>query len=144
MDPAPHRRISFSHWAVAFLTATALLGACDGTPTAVDPVGSWGGEGIRLDVAAAGGTLEFDCAVGTIDAPLVLDENGAFVLPGTFTLGHGGPDIEGQEPVPVEATFTGTVAGDRMTLEGRFGAEDTRIGPYSLRKDRDPLLRECQ
>ena len=111
---------------------------------AVDPLGLWGGEGIRLEIAPTGGALEFDCAAGTFDAPLVLDGEGTFALPGTFTLGHGGPDIEGQEPIPVAATFVGSVAGDRMTLEGRFGAEDMRIGPYSLRKGQDPLLRKCQ
>lgn len=121
-----------------------MLSACSDTPSAVDPLGPWGGEGIRLEIVATGGTMEFDCATGTIDAPLLLDEDGTFSLPGTFTLGHGGPDIEGQEPVPVPATFGGSVLGDRMTLEGRFGPQDTRIGPYTLGKGQDPLLRKCQ
>ena len=127
---------------VPLLALVLALSACDGTPADVDPLGSWGGEGIALLVSVAGGELEFDCAVGTIDEP-VADPGGGFTLVGTFTLGFGGPAIEGQEPEVRPATWTGSISGDRMTLGGRFGDDDTPLGPYQLRKGEDPLLRKC-
>jgi len=117
--------------------------ACGGSPTAVDPVGAWGGEGLALDVDQDGAVLEFDCAVGTIDVPFEFDGAERFELTGTFTLGQGGPAREGEEPTPQSAVYTGVVRGEVMTLEGRFGPDDIEIGPYLLRKGQTPLLRKC-
>ena len=122
--------------------AVALV-ACEATPVAVDPVGSWGGEGIALVVTPDGGSLDFDCAAGTFDDPLP-DPLRSFTVGGTFTLGFGGPDIEGREPDVQPATWTGAVRGGELTLTGVFGQENTPLGPYRLRKGEDPLLRRCQ
>jgi hypothetical protein len=97
---------------------------------------------VALQVTAEGGDLEFDCAAGTIDEP-VEGEGGSFTLVGTFTLGFGGPDMEGREPDVHRAVWMGVIEGDVMTLSGRFGDEETPLGPYRLRKDAPPLLRRC-
>ena len=62
-----------------------------------------------------GGTLEFDCAQGTISEPLVLDAVGRFRAKGTFQTG-GGPVRRDQKPGR-DVVYTGTVEGDTMQLE---------------------------
>ena len=44
--------------------------------------GVWGGQHARLEVAAGGATIEYDCGRGTIDEPLVLDAQGRFAARG--------------------------------------------------------------
>ena len=58
----------------------------------------WGGTGIQLTVNDATATVEFDCAHGTIDQPLLIDQDGRFDIPGTFVREHGGPIQEGEAP----------------------------------------------
>ncbi len=129
------------HPLVVAALATACL-ACSDSPVDVDPLGAWGGEGVALQVTVEGGNLEFDCAVGTIDEPI---EGGgrSFTLDGTFTLGFGGPEMEGMEPDIHPAIWMGVIEGDVMTLSGRFGDDETPLGPYRLRKEAQPLLRKC-
>src|SRR5437016_8340462 len=44
-------------------------------------VGTWGGEHVILDVSKNGAVLEFDCAHGQIDQPLILDKKGRLLHP---------------------------------------------------------------
>jgi hypothetical protein len=41
----------------------------------------WGGDHVNLVVTDAGGALEYDCAHGTIDQPLVIDSSGDSTSP---------------------------------------------------------------
>ena len=36
------------------------------------PTGVWGGQHVRIEFANGSGTIEYDCAHGTIDGPLTL------------------------------------------------------------------------
>ena len=45
-------------------------------------LGDWGGEHIHLTVGEKNSTLEYDCAVDTVDEPLILDGNGQFQAAG--------------------------------------------------------------
>ena len=67
----------------------ALLGCASGGPVSADkldrvPLGDWGGEHVRLTVSDASAAIEFDCAHGTLDAPLKVDDGGRFEVPGSF------------------------------------------------------------
>src|SRR5438477_2009668 len=53
--------------------------------------GAWGGQHITIEVNESSATVEFDCAHGQIDGPLVVDRRGRFNLKGTFEGEHGGP-----------------------------------------------------
>ncbi|HZF41490.1 MAG TPA: hypothetical protein VE715_21915, partial [Blastocatellia bacterium] len=44
--------------------------------------GAWGGPHIRLAVSDSSATIEYDCAHGQIDGPLVTDRRGRFDLKG--------------------------------------------------------------
>jgi hypothetical protein len=89
------------------LSPLLLVVACAANPSAATrldrvPNGEWGGEHVRLTVVETGGTIEFDCAHGNLDEPLVLDRSGdgqqmslevtleGGETAGTFSLAKGG------------------------------------------------------
>jgi hypothetical protein len=78
-------------------------------PSAANRValGVWGGDHVNLVVTDAGGALEYDCAHGTIDQPLVIDSSGRFDLAGTHTREHGGPIRSDEKPDKHPARYTG-------------------------------------
>src|SRR5438874_8549559 len=105
-------------------------------------VGTWGGEHVILDVSKNGAVLEFDCAHGQIDQPLILDKKGRFDVRGTFTPEHGGP-VRRDEITPSSAArYSGQVKGDVMTLKVVGGGVD--VGIFTLNRGTHPLLRKCR
>jgi hypothetical protein len=121
----------------------ALLGACAALPPMGAPVtGEWGGKHVHLTLTATGGTLDYDCAAGTIDGPLRLDADGAFSAVGTHTPGWGGPEIEGRVLPAYRVQYAGVVRGDRMRLHGRV-ENGVVLGPLSLRRGREPIIFRC-
>src|SRR5438045_2227302 len=105
-------------------------------------VGTWGGEHVILEVSKNGAVLEFDCAHGQIDQPLILDKKGRFAVRGTFTPEHGGP-VRRDEITPSSAArYSGQVKGDAMTLKIVGGGVD--VGIFTLNRGDHPLLRKCR
>src|SRR5215510_64325 len=80
------------------------------------PSGSWGGQHLSNDVGAKSATIEYDCASGVIDGPLVVDANGHFNLRGTHRPERGGPIRADDNSPGHPATYTGTIKGNTMTL----------------------------
>lgn len=123
----------------------SLLGCASGGQVSADkadrvPLGDWGGEHVRLAVSDAGGSIEFDCAHGTLDAPLQVTEEGRFDVPGSFVR-EGGPVRPGSE-TRESVRYTGKMDGRRMDLEVvREGAE--RLGPYRLTFGERAKLFKC-
>jgi hypothetical protein len=117
------------------ISAVCLATACCGAPMAPEtsvPLGSWGGPGIRVEVTAQGATLEYDCAHGTVDQPLVADRDGRVSAAGTHVREHGGP-IRVDEPADRHpAQYDGQLSGSSMSL--RVTLLDTRqtIGPFDV------------
>ena len=119
-----------------------LLAACASVPAAGIPViGQWGGPHIRLSLDPSGGRIEYDCAGGTI-GPVVPGRDGSFTAAGTHTPDWGGPAIEGQVLPTYSATFSGTVRGDRMTLQGRVET-GVELGPFPLWRGAEPGIFRC-
>jgi hypothetical protein len=103
--------------------------------------GKWGGEHARLEVSDAGGRVEFDCAHGSLDAPLDVDTAGRFSVPGTFVL-EGGPErIDQPRPARV-VRYAGRVDGSRMELE-LLSETGERLESFSLEFGRAALLFKC-
>ncbi len=121
----------------------ALLGwalACvTGASPARVPNGSWGGPHVRLAVQDQGASIEFDCAHGTLDAPLELDAQGRFDVPGHF-IREGGPEREGDTGVAVR--YSGRTDGKELTLEIVF--PNQRDGPYTLVLGTGARLFKCK
>ena len=132
----------------AFCVAIALA-ACrtaDSAPAATDRRdlgGSWGGNHVALTLTADGGTLDYDCASGSIDGPLRIDASGRFSARGTHSPGQGGPQRQGEEPPLLPADYSGEVSGDSMTLLVRVPSAGIEIGPLTLRRGAEPVLFRC-
>src|SRR6267142_639204 len=53
--------------------------------------GTWGGDHVALEVTDAGGHLEFDCASGDVQQPLVVVDDARFGVDGIYVREHAGP-----------------------------------------------------
>jgi hypothetical protein len=106
------------------------------------PTGLWGGQHIRIEVGAKSATIEYDCATGVIDGPLVVDSNGQFNLRGTHKMERGGPIRQDEEPKPHPATYTGSIKGNTMTLTLKL--EDFDAETFMLEKGNAGELVKCK
>jgi hypothetical protein len=123
-----------------------LMSACASGPSAASrldrvPTGAWGGEHVRLSVEDAGGAIEFDCAHGRLDEPLVLDDKGRFDVKGRFVR-EGGAVRQGQKEDARPARYKGETDGRRMTLEVVFEGGESG-GTFRLGKDERGKLVKC-
>ena len=120
----------------------ALAAACGNSsdlPAAPDPItGMWGGDRVRLTLAANGGQLDFDCAHGTITSALAPRDDGSFTVPGFYQV-EGGAARDPIERQPT--TFSGRITGNSMTIS--FTVNNQPLGPYTLTRDRETILRRC-
>ena len=124
------------------LLLAAALAACASVPPPGTPLtGNWGGTHVGLELGPTGGTLEYDCAAGTI-GPVIVGSAGRFTAEGTHTPGWGGPEIEGQVRPTHPVRYGGTVRGDRMTLQGRV-ENGVLLGPFTLRRGAEPIIFRC-
>jgi hypothetical protein len=127
-----------------FATALLLLaaGCATAPPAGVPLTGRWGGDHVGLDLTANGGILDYDCAAGRIDGPVLPGPDGTFQALGTHTPGTGGPERVGVVPPSFAARYDGQVRGDRMTLRVRV-ENGVLVGPFSLRRGVEPVLMRC-
>lgn len=123
--------------------ACAALAGCaalDQGPTHVG--GPWGGPHIGLLLEGGIGSIEYDCASGTIDTLIVPAKDGAFTARGTHRSGQGGPVRVGQIFTAQRATYSGTVVKDDMTLIVKL-EDGTALGPFTLRRGAAPQITRC-
>lgn len=104
--------------------------------------GVWGGEHIRMEVGAKSATIEYDCATGVINGPLVVDSNGEFNLRGIHQMERGGPVRADDNPKQHEATYTGSIKGNTMTLTLKFA--DFEPETFTLEKGKPGELFKCK
>lgn len=106
-------------------------------------LGEWGGDHIRLLLTETGGTLEYDCAHGTIDQPFVVDSAGRYQLTGTHTREHGGPIRRDEKPDKRPARYTGVADGDTMTLTVTLTDSNEVLGTFTLMRGRMARVVKC-
>ncbi len=124
------------------VVALLALAGCATTVADRSLVGTWGGQHVELTLGATGGRLDYDCAVGTIDGPVIPRGDGSFEALGTHTPGQGGPDRVGEVRPAYQTRYSGIVTGNRMTLQARV-ENGVLLGPYALRRDAEPMLLRC-
>ena len=107
------------------------------------PVGSWGGQGIRLETSDTGATIEYDCAHGSIDQPISIDDAGRFDVKGLHSREHGGPVREGEQTRGEPVRYVGQTDGDTLTLTVRFVNRDETIGTFTLVRGKPGRIRRC-
>jgi len=106
------------------------------------PTGVWGGEHINIEVAEKSASIEYDCAHGLIEGPLVVDANGRFSLHGTHTPERGGPISADEQQQAHPANYVGSISGNKMTLTLKLkGAEDET---FTLEKGKQGDLFKCK
>ena len=106
------------------------------------PKGEWGGQHVRLTVEDAGGTIEFDCAHGSLDEPLLLDSSGRFDVKGRL-VAEGGPVRKDEPETARPARYRGESDGQHLSLQVTLeGGEDA--GTFSLAKGSQPRLFKCR
>jgi ketosteroid isomerase-like protein len=117
----------------------------------VDPVkrpsgalitGNWGGDHAGLEVADRNARLDFDCAYGSIDGPIALDEHGQFDVSGSYVQEGPGP-VRPDQLRGRAARYRGTVKGNSMTLTVELAGTDVSIGTFQLVRDRLARIRKC-
>jgi hypothetical protein len=105
--------------------------------------GVWGGQHIQIKVGAKSATIEYDCANGVIDGPLVVDRNGNFKLHGTHRMERGGPTRADDQPQKIPATYTGSVKGHTMTLTLKLaGSSDEET--FTLERGKEGEIFRCK
>ena len=123
--------------AVAVLAMTLLACREDLVPN-----GAWGGEHAALTVTDNGVTVEFDCARGTLDHPLVLDDLGRFSVVGTFLPDRGGVR-EGDAVEKRPARYQGRIDRDRVEFTVTLEAQTSR-GPFTVGLGKKAELKKCK
>ena len=125
---------------LALLPLLALGGciAFDQGPMAL--TGSWGGPHIGVDLTGGLGAVQFDCAAGSIDQPII--SGGPFRVPGTYRPGAEGPVRVGQIFTAKRATYSGTATKTEMTMTVTL--EDGEVlGPFDLTLGAPPQITRC-
>jgi hypothetical protein len=104
--------------------------------------GMWGGQHISINVGPKYAKIEYDCASGVINGPLVVDAAGHFNLRGTHRRERGGPLRADDNPPDYPATYTGTIKGNTMTLT--LKVEDSDEETFTLEKGKPGDLFKCK
>ena len=95
---------------LVILAAISALSGCSALPQGPTNLsGQWGGPHISLLLEGGLGTIEYDCASGTIDTVIYPGPEGHFSATGTHRTGQGGPVRVGQIFNSYRATYSGTV-----------------------------------
>src|SRR5215204_758918 len=104
--------------------------------------GQWGGQHINIEVGAKSATIEYDCASGVIEGPLVVDSNGHFNLRGIHKMERGGPVRADENAKQYPATYSGSIKGNTMTLTLKFA--DFEPDTFTLEKGKEAELFKCK
>ena len=113
------------------------------TPQSSDVKGTWGAQGISMEVTDSGADIGYDCAHGSITEKIVLDSQGHFSARGRHASEHGGPIRLGEEKNDRPATYRGSVKGDTMTLTVTLSGSDETVGTFTLTHGKSGRLRRC-
>ena len=128
------------------MVASLALAACSGFiygPNGIVAVGSWGGLHVVLVLEESGGTLEYDCAHGTIEPGWTLTDDGDFSGVGKHVAEQGGPVREGEIRPERPAAYDGTIDGDRMQLTVTLTDSAQVVGSFDLRRGADGQIVRC-
>jgi hypothetical protein len=105
--------------------------------------GTWGGTHVMLEVEDSGGRVEFDCAHGVLEEPLVLDRDNHFDVAGHYVREHSGPVRKDEDQTGVPARYRGHVENKQMSLEVAIqGQSDTQS--FSLALGSEPRVMKCR
>jgi len=106
--------------------------------------GVWGGQHVQIDVNENSADVEFDCAHGTIEGPLTIDDNDGFTWKGTFATERGGPITSDDKSTSQPAVYSGSIKNQAMNLAVRLENEKEPLGNFVLTQGKNGQLRKCK
>lgn len=109
--------------------AAIFASACS-SPFAVGPVGDWGSSQAHLDLTLSGGTVQYQCGMGTIDSGWALNPDGSWLATGKHYLGGGPVADSGRSPHA--ALYSGRFIGDRLDFRVFVPDVGDTLGPFNL------------
>ena len=127
--------------ALVGISLLALAGCASMSQGPTTLSGQWGGPGINLVLEGGLGTVEYDCASGTIDQYISVAP-AAFSVSGTYRTGQPGPVRVGQIFTSQRATYTGTAGKTDMTLLVKL-EDGTELGPFTLQQGVPGQITKC-
>ncbi len=122
---------------------SVVLAACNTNVESMDVLGPWGGPHAAMVLTTTGGTLEYDCAAGTISNDWTVTPDGIFAATGQHMPGHGGPVRIGEDTVRRPARYQGSIHGSIMTLTVVLTDSATVVGVFSLTRGRTGSVFRC-
>jgi len=125
------------------VAACTALAACNTNFNSMDVVGPWGGQHLAMVLTATGGTMEYDCAAGTISNDWTVTPDGLFAATGEHMPGHGGPGRIDEDTVRRPARYQGTIRGRTMTLTVVLTDSATVLGVFSLTRGQTGSVFRC-
>jgi hypothetical protein len=130
-------------FALAVAAATLGFGPPGGRETKRVSAGTWGAMGVNMEVTDSGAQIEYDCAHGTIDQPLLLDADGRLDVKGRHFREHGGPIRQDEESRGEPVRYVGQVTGDTLTLTVKPTGSDTPIRSVELVRGKTGRIHKC-
>lgn len=106
-------------------------------------LGEWGGNHMRLVVNPLGASTEFDCAHGSIDAPIMVSAEGRFEAEGRHVIEHGGAVNENEPDNAHPARYVGVVHGTTMTISITLPDMQRDVGTFELVHGTAATLQKC-
>ncbi len=125
------------------VVACSAVAACNSDFTTTDIVGPWGGQHALMVLTATGGTMEYDCAAGTISNDWTVTPDGLFAATGQHIPGHGGPIRIDEDTVRRPARYQGTIRGHTMTLTVVLTDSSQVLGVFDLTEGRTGSVFKC-
>ncbi|MEJ2548038.1 MAG: hypothetical protein P8125_09500 [Gemmatimonadota bacterium] len=131
---------------IGLLVSLLVAAACSGFiygPNGIVAVGSWGGSHVVLMLEDSGGSLDYDCAHGTIEPGWTLTDDGVFTGVGEHFIERGGPVQEGEILPARPAAYEGTIDEDRMRLTVTLTDSAQVVGTFDLRRGDEGQIFRC-
>jgi len=116
---------------------------CSSNVSQVDLTGKWGGEHIGIMVSDSSATLEYDCAHGTIDEPIIPDDDGKFEVSGVHVIERGGPIRSDEKLDEHPAIYRGHITGNKMALILLLTDTKTETDTFLLIRGAEPMIYKC-
>jgi hypothetical protein len=102
-------------------------------PVAPEVTGQWGGPDATLILSPTGGSVQYACGAGTIDAGWTLHTGGEWRATGAYFTGGGPMPVQGRPPHP--ATYAGRFTGDALTFTVDVPELGAVLGPYTVKRN---------
>ncbi len=128
---------------ILLIAAMISLSSCANGLGEKDLLGSWGGEHALLTLTESGGSMEYDCATGTVAADWAVTSDGQFSATGSFLAGHGGPIGWQEDTTSRPASYRGSIHGSVMQFTVTLTDSAQVLGNYLLRQGSNGSVFKC-